>query len=577
MKYKLLFIIFLVNIAVVFSQDIESNIKKEFQIGVNLYSNYQYDEALDIFKRISEDNEANSRTTASLLFEGKIYLKKSNENEADSVFDRLFRNYPSSKYSDEARMMHAGYYLENSEYSKSMRELCLLIMNSSSEQYISQAKQTSEKIALLHLNVNELDSLFNTFTLPKVHSCMLLLKAKVSLLKNNHPLAKEYLTDLIQNFPASEEKKEAASILAELNKPDEKEGNLFGVILPLYSASKDSNGTEPGPEILEGIKYAVSEYNNTHEEKVGLIIRDSGQKPERIKEIKNEFVKIPNLKIIIGPIYSDEVKTTLEIFKDTDIPVISPTATENNLTTIYPNFFQANPSFILRGKIIAQYLFYVEDKKKMAMLSPEAGYSVAVASAFKDEFKRLGGKLIVDVSYSSKTFDLTSQVSKIQQKIKDIEGLYIPLTDKGDAPVVLSQLEQNNIDLKLYGNQDWLSAKGFESSSNLSNQLTFTSDYFIDYEDADYQDLNRKFHLKAGMDANRDVLYGYDAAEYVLKSLPEGRPGRSEIKKALESGIVYKGIHNNIIFDSERINRFLNVIRYKDGKFQLIDKFKTGE
>jgi branched-chain amino acid transport system substrate-binding protein len=219
----------------------------------------------------------------------------------------------------------------------------------------------------------------------------------------------------------------------------------------------------------------------------------------------------------------------------------------------------------------------VENKKKMAILSPEAGYSTAVAASFRDEFIRLGGKLVVDVTYSSNTYDLNPQVSKIQQKLKDIEGLYIPLTDKRDAPVVLSQLELHNINLQVYGNQDWLSAKGFESSSNLSNQLTFTSDYFIDYEDAGYLDLNRNFHLKTGLDATRYVLYGYDAAEYVLNSMPEGRPGRSEIKKALESGNIYKGFHNNIIFDSERINRFLNVIRYKDGKFQLIDKFKTGD
>jgi hypothetical protein len=79
------------------------------------------------------------------------------------------------------------------------------------------------------------------------------------------------------------------------------------------------------------------------------------------------------------------------------------------------------------------------------------------------------------------------------------------------------------------------------------------------------------------MDANRNILYGYDAAEYVLNSMPEGRPGRSELKKAMESGVTYKGIHNNIIFDSDRVNRSLNVIRYKDGKFELIDKFKTGD
>ena len=151
------------------------------------------------------------------------------------------------------------------------------------------------------------------------------------------------------------------------------------------------------------------------------------------------------------------------------------------------------------------------------------------------------------------------------------------MSDKNDASVVLSQMEQQGINLTLYGNQDWLTTKGFESSSTLSNQLIFTSDYFIDYGDLQYQAFNKTFHQKTGMDATRNVLYGYDAAEFVLSAFHGSDPDRSTLKTTMESGIVYKGYHNNISFDSGRINKFLNIIRYRDGKFQIVDKFKIGE
>ena len=73
------------------------------------------------------------------------------------------------------------------------------------------------------------------------------------------------------------------------------------------------------------------------------------------------------------------------------------------------------------------------------------------------------------------------------------------------------------------------------------------------------------------MDADRNVLYGYDTAEYLL-SLMEG----ADIKDALESGVIGKGYHNNIYFDSTRVNKFLDIVRYNNGKFELIDKFKAG-
>ena len=367
------------------------------------------------------------------------------------------------------------------------------------------------------------------------------------------------------------------AIIPQKKLPVENNGSLLGVILPIYQNDTNYNRVEPSVEILEGIKFAVSEYNNENNNKIGLLIRDSERKTEKIKTIKEEFDKINSLKAIIGPVYSDEVKAALEIFKNSDIPIISPTATENDLTSSYPNFFQANPSFILRGKIMAQYIYFVENKKKMAILSPEEGYSSSVTNFFKNEFIKLGGKIIIEVTYSSNSYDLSSQISKIQARVKDIQGLYVPLTDKSDASIILSQLEQQGINLTLYGNQDWLSAKGFESSSTLSNQLIFTSDYFIDYDDLKYQVFNKAFYQKTHMDVTRNVLYGYDAAKFVLASFYGDDPDRPALKTAMESDRVYTGYHNNICFDSERVNKFLNIIRYRDGKFQLVDKFRIGE
>jgi branched-chain amino acid transport system substrate-binding protein len=575
MGYKILFI-FLIAVVAVIPQNISDNITTEFQIGLNLFQSYQTDEALKVFTRITE-KDFNQRTTAALLFEGKINLLKSNEAEALADFGKLFMDYPSSKYIDEAYMSLADYYLDKALYGKSLRQLCQLILETKSSRYDSLARSIGEKISLLYLDNNNLDSLISTLTLPKDHTYLLWLKGEINLLKNNRQKAKECFTEIVLNYPGSVEKNKAAHLLTVLNLPDENNGNLIGVILPVYQHDINNSRIEPSVEILEGIKFAVSEYNNESNSKIGLLIRDSERKTDRIKAIKEEFDKINSIKAILGPVYSDEVKTALELFRNSNIPIISPTATENDLTSSYPNFFQANPSFILRGKIMAQYIYFVENKKTMAILSPEAGYSSSVAVAFKNEFTRLGGKIILEITYSSSSYDLSSQISKIQSRTKDIGGLYVPLSDKSDASVILSQLEQQGINLTLYGNQDWLSAKGFESSSTLSNQLIFTSDYFIDYDDFNYQAFNKTFHQKTGMDATRNVLYGYDAAKFVLDSFHKNDPDRTALKTAMESGIVYRGYHNNISFDSERVNKFLNIIRYRDGKFQLVDKFRIGE
>jgi branched-chain amino acid transport system substrate-binding protein len=573
MGSKILFL-FLITVAAILPQSSGNNIQTEFQSGINLYQSYQYDEALKVFTRIA-DEDFNQRTTAALLFEGKINLLQSNETGALTAFNILSEKYPSSKYNDEAYMSLSSYYLDNSMYSKALKHLCLLILNTKSPAYDSLARSIGEKITLQHLDNNNLDSLISSLLQSKSHTYLLLLKGKLNLSKNNPAIAKECFTEIVLNYPGSVEKNLAARLLMGINTNDIY-GSLLGVILPVFLQDTNSHRVEPSVEILEGIKFAVSEYNSSNNNKIGLLIRDSERKIEKIKEIKKEFDNIKSIKAVIGPVYSDEVKAALDLFKNSDISIISPTATENDLASAYPNFFQANPSFILRGKIMAQYIYFVENKKKMAVLSPEGGYSTTVSTAFKNEFTRLGGKIIIDLTYPANSYDLSPQISKLQ-KAKDVQGIYVPLTDKSDASVVLSQLEQHGINIPLYGNQDWLSAKGFESSSTLSNQLIFTSDYFIDYDDPAYQDFNKSFYQKTHMDVTRNVLYGYDAAKFVLDSFHNDDPDRSVLKTEMESGSVYKGFHNNISFGRDRVNKFLNIIRYRDGKFQLVDKFKIGE
>ena len=106
--------------------------------------------------------------------------------------------------------------------------------------------------------------------------------------------------------------------------------------------------------------------------------------------------------------------------------------------------------------------------------------------------------------------------------------------------------------------------------------LTFSSDYFIDFSDLDYQKFSEDFSGTVGVEPNRNVLYGYDTAKYLLTIIRNTLPNRHSIKNKIISGLVSNGFHNNISFDEDRVNRFINIVRYKDGVFQLIEKFRSG-
>jgi len=549
----------------------------EFDIALKLYENLQFKEAVVKFSILSVNGEGQEKQLSSLFY-AKSLIKLNRAGKAVYYLDSLLKQDKRNPYEDETRLTLAEAYVNDSDYANAFGELLLLADKSEDKYYKNYARSSAAKISESLLSSSELRKIIAGKIPDSLKPFTMLLLGKAYLNEFKYDDARNEFLDILQTYPSAAEREEANALYLKAidfnKKGSGKAVNspVIGVLLPL-SGSQSSRAAN---EILEGIKFAVSEFNENTQDKTGLLIKDSESKKEKLETIKNEFYSVPGLKTIIGPIYSGEVRDAINVFKDGRLVIISPTATDNDLTFDNSIFFQANPTFTVRGKVMAQYIYFVENKRKMAVLNAAEGYGPVLANSFISEFERLGGKIIVKETYKSGSFNLQAPAAKIASALKQIEGIYIPLSDKVDAPVILSQLDLNKIKLPIYGDQDWLIAKGLNTSSELSSQLTFTSDYFIDFNNPDYKEFNDRFYSQTKTDANRNVLYGYDTAKYLL-SILAGLSGNTEpVKGKMEEDVTVDGFHNNICFDRMRINKFLNIVRYRDGVFDLVDKFKLN-
>ncbi|RPI73232.1 MAG: hypothetical protein EHM47_06485, partial [Ignavibacteriales bacterium] len=525
---------------------------------------------------IIKESPGNPSVTAAVIFKIKTLVELKKNDEAKATALDFLNNYPSSKYIDEARMLLAGIYLEEKNYDKSFVQILNIIENSDSLIYINEAVSAANNFALEYLSPIDLKSRINSYRNSYTKEFLTFLTAQLQIDQRLFDDAIVTLNELLNNYPDSDFKEGAELLISQISNGEISylKESIICVMLPLIG-NRSADDLTSSKEILEGIKFAVDEFNKGRDDKIGLLIKDSEDDRAKIVSIKDEIINDPSIKLILGPLFSSEVEIALEEFNTTDIPILSPTATDNDLTQLNKNFFQANPNFIIRAKAMAQYIYFVENKRDMAVLNSIEGYSPLLAAEFTNEFERLGGRIIAKYTYKSE--NLYSDIKIDSTELAAAEGLYIPLSNKADAPLIFSQLVKNNINLSLYGNQDWFQAKGFETSPELSNKMIFTSDYFIDYNSSLFQDLNQKFIAKTKFDANRNVLYGYDSAKYVLTILRNINRDRKNIQLKMEDGITVTGFHNNISFNHEHVNLFMNIVRYNEGYFELVDKFKVGK
>lgn len=570
-------LLYVFSFQIVLSQQDDEQIEKQFSACVALFDSARYDEALAGFNKIISDYKYNSKTTAAELFKAKIHLELKQFNQFKYTADQFLQNYPASSYVNEFKLLLTKYNLEVANYYNAFKETLDIIEKTTSSTYNQKARKIGEGIAAKYLNDIQLDRINSSFSSDEVKAFVLALKGKYYLRNGNSSRANNTFGELIKNYPESVECSEAKQLIVNSSESILPATTVIGIMLPLDETSKGIYNSQPAAEILEGIKFAVDEFNKSRDEKVGIIIRDTKKDIEQIKIIRDEFIRINSLIAVIGPIFSNEVRTTLEEFDSYDIPIISPTATDDDLAGISHNFFQANPSFSVRGRVIAQFIYYVENKRKISVLNSIEGYSPILASAFIDEFEKLGGRIIRKESFKNDDSDFNTSISKIYSDSLIVEGIYIPLSDNSITPIILSEMVKYNVKIPLFGNQDWFTAKGFETAPEITNNITLESDYFVDFNSESFRNFNEQFVTITGKDVNRNILYGYDAAKFLLTALRNSGNSRKNLSDKMLSGMVSTGLHNNISFDERRINRFLNILRYKDGVFELVDKFRLNK
>jgi ABC-type branched-subunit amino acid transport system substrate-binding protein len=543
--------------------------ESRFKQALFLYQSSQYEPALKYFTELAAEN--NQYRVQSEIFMGKIFLHQGRINEAEEKFKELKANVKDDVYLREILLNNSIVLHKKGMDYESARELLVLIDIAPGTQHARYAAEALDSLALFSLSSDDMIKL-QMFAREETKPLLLLLLGKAYLVEGKRKEAKEAFLRVIKEYPSSAQRKEAEEYYNDRKsiKVPEKGDPVIVVLFPM----EPGNTARPITQISEGVKYAVHEFNTGREDKIGIVFIN--MEADNIKEIKSSILGM-NAKSVIGPVYSDDVRLVLAEFRGIKLPLISPTATDNDLTSMNEFFFQANPNFSVRARAMAQYIYYVENKRRMAVLNAIEGYSPLLASEFSQEFRKLGGEVVINRTYKSRSGAVDSPASEIIAASDRIEGIYVPVSDRDDIPPLLNALAKSDSIKPIYGNQDWFLGKGYEVYPLLINNLIFTSDYYVDFSSYSYNSFNEEFISRTGMEADRNVLYGYDLANYFLNQMTKIYADPDVIASRMMNGNTVNGFHNNISFDEERVNKFINIVRYREGLFELLDKFRTSK
>jgi len=191
----------------------------------------------------------------------------------------------------------------------------------------------------------------------------------------------------------------------------------IGVALPLMSNSSDNEEKKLGEQMLKGIKDALEEYNASNPTKnVSIKIEDTKRDQSVTLDAFNKLASDSNLITILGPVFSSELVNNAGAALFHKIPIVTPTATLNFLAQKYEFVFQLNPTYDIRGRLMAKFAMNELGMKNFVILS-ENNYGKNFADSFSDEVSRNNGIILSTEYYSNDSFDMIEQLNKIKSKI----------------------------------------------------------------------------------------------------------------------------------------------------------------
>lgn len=386
-----------------------------FLAAVQVFRSQNFLEAHRQFASVYADLPINQRTTAAYVMDGKALSRLGEPDFSDEVLRKFLQKFPSSLYVGDAHYTMGINALWRRDFENALRDFARLLDEHADNSLAAEAETLVRTIVEKISPESQVKRIQLEFSGRSSGDFVAYVLAEKFYAANDFLAAREILETLVRGSRATRYTGRAHALLRQI----EGGGSVkIGVLLPLFSKTKDAVLQRVGQEFLAGARLAAEEHNSHPRSytKVALEIRDTERDPVIASRVIQEMVSDPEIVAIVGPIYSEEVFATAGVANAKGVPLISPTANANGTASVGQYIFQANPDYSARGKAMAQYAIGKRGYRTVAVLAPIDAVGKYMAESFIEEATRLGATILAVEWYGRNTTNLYPQYRSIREK-----------------------------------------------------------------------------------------------------------------------------------------------------------------
>ena len=309
-----------------------------------------------------------------------------------------------------------------------------------------------------------------------------------------------------------------------------------------------------GTSTHNGIMLAIEQLNaagGVKGKKFKIVSLDDQGKPDEAATAVTKLITQDKIQALLGEVASSRSLAMAPIAQAHGVPMITPSSTNPKVTEQGDYIFRVCFIDPFQGTVMAKFAAETLKVKNVAVLRDvKNDYSVGLANFFTNGFKKLGGNIVVDQSYSAGDMDFKSQLTAI--RAKKPEAIYVPgyYTEVG---LIARQAKELGLNVPLLGGDGWDSPKLNEIGGKSIEGSYFSNHYSPDDTSPAVQKFVAEYKAKFGIVPDSMAAMGYDATKVLADAMTRAPDlSNAAVRAAIAATKDFPGVTGVITLNEHR-------------------------
>ncbi|MEK6674726.1 MAG: ABC transporter substrate-binding protein [Planctomycetota bacterium] len=326
-----------------------------------------------------------------------------------------------------------------------------------------------------------------------------------------------------------------------------------------------------------GVNIAVEERNKAGGilgRPIEIVPVDTQSKNQEVNNCMVKLLQQDKVCAVIGEIASSNTIAAAPAAQRAKVPLVTPGSTNPEVTKKGDYVFRVCYTDDYQGRVIARFSAKRLNVKSAAIITDQASaYSIKLSEIFKEEFEKLGGKVVSEVSYKKSDSEYSAQVNQALRANPDVLVLTGYYTNVGN---IVQIARKTGFTGPMVGGDGWDSDTLYQIGGKALDNTYFTNHYSPDDPSPRIQQFIKTYQSKHGSVPDAMAVLGYDAAIVVFDAIQ--RAGVAEgpkIRDALAATKDLQALSGVITIDKDRnAQKGIVIVGIKDGKQYLKEAWK---